>query len=1080
MKADMHDSQQALPAVLLSPRGPYRVGDAVSASWSMTNAADRDLADVRFMLDVPASLDPILESSSIYGLRGDALAAAFTPAGLALGTIPRGESVNAVFDLRFGGDGGPPHAISASLRVAGAIFVSEPVEIVLRARALLEIEGRPQTCELDPPSGKLGVAFRLHNVGELGAERVDVLVPAMAGLAFSGVYLTDDVAAEAGKEPFRLPDIPRGGSLDVVLEFEKRGFDLGSHVELDGVRIAYEGGTLLLDPITIALDGPGRALSGTLATASSAIEPGSVVRLDLAIANAFHADACGVLASFELPPQLVYCSGTISVDGWSDLRRNDPRAIPVGTVAGRSRTLVSLYATVVAPLSHDSVVTVGASIDGERVSPLELTVESKPFFPSSPHAFELDGPPVVGAGESRTVRVRAANAGTADAAGVRVRLISPHLVVERAVVVLSSGAREDIVMKPSVSRDGVACAAADLGTVAARDVKTLEVEVRAPDHFSDDDRFTLRADLRFADTAEFEIGEISLAGRCRPSIDAAQSGLTSLRNDPLRVGQVRSYTLRVKNAGLAAARGVVVSLNLPGMLAIEAVNGEPATTDLVTIREIPAGGAVEVPIALRLLESVDGGASLTIAPVVSGESISTTQLQPLHVAAAGQAFLDEFVTRIDARDSRLLATLSFRNVGDAVAYHVVVEAVDLPGAYVPDSLRLGGIALPDAGGTSPLVRGFTLPPLAPGSEVTLAYEMTEAKASGARVAFMIRSRSQDEILPEAAIYPGTSQRVEPAQAAQPARAPEFARAAAPVEVETFARSAPERRDVPRFVEDFVPAKASNGKVSTNGNGSNGHGHGPLIVETRAAASAPTGSAETTLLARTTATADRAYGLVGYLVMDREETQRIRRVSEAALAIPALGTYRHFFAMRALVPKALLGASAAVAAEWQLVHERACLDMRGPFLRAAMPAFDPSAEWAGTFDDVSSGEAASRAIAAIRQAGRENVGYDDLPVPNDHIRGAIGNEFESYLSTVSEPSGNVLNLILAEALPTESPRDPHLSKVLKRYRERLKLLFAALLYQNPSARHERMLSGLDVELDDTLRAIAARLRDPRWA
>jgi hypothetical protein len=1044
----------------------------------MTNSADRDLADVRFVLDVPAALEPVLESSSIYGLRGDALAAAFTPEGLSLGTIPRGESVNAVFDLRFGGDGGAPHAISASLRATGATFASEPVEVALRARALLEIEGRAQTCELDPPSGKLGVAFRLRNVGELGAERVDVLVPAMPGLAFSGVYLTDDVAAEAGKEPFRLPDIPRGGSLDVVLEFEKRGFDLGSHVELDGVRIAYEGGLLLLDPITIALDGPGRALSGTLAIASAAIEPGSVVRIDLAIANAFHADACGVLAAFELPPQLVYCSGTISVDGWSDLRRNDPRGIPVGTVAGRSRTLVSLYATVIAPLPHDSLVAVGASIDGERVAPLELAVESKPYFPPSPHAFELDGPPVVGAGESRTVRVRAANAGTADATGVRVRLISPHLVVERAVVVLSSGAREAIVMKPSVARDGVACAAADLGTVAARDVKTLEVEVRAPDHFSDDDRFTLRADLRFADTAEFEIGEISLSGRCRPSIDAAQSGLTSLRNDPLRVGQVRSYTLRVKNAGLAAARGVVVSLNLPGMLAIEAVNGEPAATDLVTIREIPAGGAVEVPIALRLLESVDGGASLTIAPVVSGESISTTQLQPLQVTAAGQAFLDEFVTRIDARDAGLHATLSFRNVGDAVAYHVVVEAVDLPRAYVPDSLRLNGTALPDIGGTSALVRGFTLPPLAPGSEVTLSYEMTEAKASGARVAFMIRSRSQDEILPEAAIYRGTSDGVEPARTAAPVQAPEFARTAAPAEAEAVVRRAPERRDVPRFVEDFVPV--ANGRAATNGHGSNGHGHGPLVVETRAGAPAASGAAETTLLARSTAAAARAYGLVGYLVMDREETQRIRRVSEAALAIPALGTYRHFFAMRALVPKSLLGASPAVTAQWQLVHERACADMRGPFLRAAMPAFDPSAEWAGTFDDSSSGEAASRAIAAIRQAGRENVGYDDLPVPNDQIRGAIGNEFESYLSTVSEPSGNVLNLILAEALPTESPRDPHLSKVLKRYRERLKLLFAALLYQNPSARHERMLSGLDVELDDTLRAIAARLRDPRWA
>jgi hypothetical protein len=196
---------------------------------------------------------------------------------------------------------------------------------------------------------------------------------------------------------------------------------------------------------------------------------------------------------------------------------------------------------------------------------------------------------------------------------------------------------------------------------------------------------------------------------------------------------------------------------------------------------------------------------------------------------------------------------------------------------------------------------------------------------------------------------------------------------------------------------------------------------------------------------------------------------------AALEVSALGTYRHFFAVRALAPNALLGASPAACEQWARVLDRIGADLRAPFVRATEPGFEADAAWAANFYDRSSSEAAGHAIAAIRQAAEEDIGYDDVPIRGGHLRGAVGRDFESYVSAGSDPTGSVLNLVLAEALPTDAPGDPLLSKSLKRYRERLKLLFAALLYANPNARHERMLSGLDVELDDTLRAIVDRLR-----
>ncbi len=1044
----MHDQKKRLPAVLLAPRGPYRIGDVVSASWSMTNFSDRDLAGGRLVLNVPACVDPVLASSSILGTRGDLVGAALGHDGFRLGAIRRGESVNAVFDLCFARETSPPQALSLVLELDdGSTYVSDTVDLVVRARSALALAEPPRVYELAGSSKTFGVALTLENVGETRAERVELAVPVPPGFTLSAVRPSDSHGAGV---THRLPDIPRGDVLDVALEFEARAA-IGEHVELDGIRVAYAGGHLHVEPIAVAFEREAGSLSGTLSVASPVVEPGAVVRLDLSVRNDGRTDAHGVSAAFRLPDELVYCRGTIAVDGRADPRRDDPRSIALGTVLGGTPVNVSLYATVVAPLANGETFETFASVDGTPIAPLALTVRSEPSFAIGPSSFELDGAPVLVAGEARTLRVRAANAGTADARGVRVRIVSPHLVVERASIVHSSGAREDVALKPTVSRDGIACFAADIGTVAAHDIETLEVDLRAPDHFVDGDAFSIRGDLHYAGGDDVRLGTLSVAGRCRPAIDVHDSGLLSTRVDPLRLSGVRTYVLRIKNAGLAPARGVSVSLNLPGMLAIEAINGEPSRSDVVTIREIAAGAAVEVPIALRLVESVDGGSIVEIAPIVGGEGISTVRLAPVSLVTAGQALLDEFAVSVEKRDHHAVATLAFRNVGDAIAHHVVVTARDLPHAYVAETTRIGDAPVPDLGGTSLLSRGITLPPIAPGREMRVSYRMNEEAADGARVSFVVSSRTQPDVAPEPLTYRGTN-------------------------------------GAARFVAHDV-APATNGHARTNGNGARvdpappeyvhvaAPSFDPVAVVPRAEpAPAPAPVAVATAPFETS----EAFGLAGYLVLDAGEVERIRRIAETALAIPGLGTYRHFFALRAIVPRNVLGASPAVRERWDAVHRRASADLRAPFLAATMPNFIASSEWAETFSDDDAARVAAGAIEAIRLAERENVPYSDAPIPDDQVRGAIGHDFESYLGSMPAATGNALNLILAEAIPTEAPRDPHLSKSLRRYRERLKLLFAALLYQTPAARHERMLSGLDGELDDTLHAIVDRLRDPRWA
>jgi hypothetical protein len=376
----------------------------------------------------------------------------------------------------------------------------------------------------------------------------------------------------------------------------------------------------------------------------------------------------------------------------------------------------------------------------------------------------------------------------------------------------------------------------------------------------------------------------------------------------------------------------------------------------------------------------------------------------------------------------------------------------------------------------------------------------------------VRTRTQDDIVPEPAIYRAATRKdvftetaaalpPQPAAPLAPVVPPPLAPVPTPVAAAPTP-AAPVAAAEETRVEHFIPhdfgreyaASASSSNGNGNGNGlGNGNGNGlgaspvaapppevaPIAVAVAEAVEASVASV-TTVAPSAPSDAPKAYGLAGYIVLDAAEAERIRRVSETALSIEALGTYRHFFAMRALVPRSLLGASTHVKQQWESVHERARADLRTPFLQAASPDFEARADWANQFYDESSAHTAAVAIGAIKQADGEHVSYAALPIPDDQLRGAIGHDFESYMAPGSQPNGSVLNLILAEAMPTESARDPHLSKALKRYRERLKLLFAALLYQNPVARHERMLSGLDIELDDTLRAIVDRLHDPRWA
>jgi uncharacterized repeat protein (TIGR01451 family) len=1079
----MIDERPKLLPMLLTPRGPYRPGDAVAASWTVTNVASHDIANARVAFDVPAGIDVVPATSTIAGLRGDAIAGAFTRDGLSIGALRKGETVGAVLDLRIARESESPQALCATLFVdGGGAFTTEPIEVVMRGRALLGFDEAPQSFEFEPGGGRVGVPFTLHNAGEARAERIDLTVPPVSGFVLSRVRLPSGSAAAAGKEPFRLPDLPAGESLDVVLEFESRGGDVPGHVRIEGMRLAYAGGNLFPGPIPIGLDpGDGR-LEGTLSTRSTSVEPGSVIRLDLTVRNAGASDAPGVVVGFELPPEIDFCFGTIAVGGGCDPRRNDPRAIPVGTVLGRSHTTVALYVTLAAPLEHDGRLVVGGSVGGAAIAPLELVVKSEPAFLATGNCFELDGPAVLGADESRILRIRAVNTGTADARGVRVRVCSSHVVIERAAIVLSSGARELVTMKPTVSRDGVACAVADLGTVAARDIKTLEVVVRAPDHFSDGDSFDLRATVSFTGGDDLDIGAVAIVGRCRPQIDPSDSGLRMTRSDALRAGGVRGFTLRVKNSGMAPARGVTVSLNLPGMLAIEAINGEPARSDLLAIRDIPAGAAIDVPIALRLLESVDGGTDLTIAPVVGGEAISSVALAPVVVATAGQAIIDEVAVTLERREREVLATLRFRNVGDAVAHHVVVTAVDLSNAYVLESTRLADVPIPDIAGGSVLRRGLILPRVDPGRDVVVSHRLSESDANGVGVAFAIRSRLQDEIVTEPVVYRSPNAKpidldvaaaapvvvapVEPVEPVEPVASVAPAEPVAPVAFET-----PVREDVPHFVEEFTPLGL---EIHANGHRA-GVAFEALPSDVAPVARAVSEAVDATLLSQGVATLARASGLVGLSRLSFSGVDRLRRTLETALDVPALGTYRHFFAVRALAPSELLGASERVCERWELMRARIRADLRTPFAQAASPGFQPDIDWAAHFYDASSCEAASHAIATVREAAEENVGYDDVAVEGDHLRGDIGRDFESYLSATSEPNGSVLNLILAEALPTDAPGDPSLAKSLKRYRERLKLLFAALLYANATARHERMLSGLDVELDDTLRAIVDRLR-----
>ena len=262
------------------------------------------------------------------------------------------------------------------------------------------------------------------------------------------------------------------------------------------------------------------------------------------------------------------------------------------------------------------------------------------------------------------------------------------------------------------------------------------------------------------DPTESVLGAEALLDALKTVVDENGGGLAP--------GDALTYSILITNTGSGPAGGVVLADGIPagttyvpGSLALDpdgdgplassplsdAADGDTGDFDVtvpgavtVNIGSLPTGARL---VTFRVI--VDGGVSG--GTVISNQGLVTSTGQPAEATDSdgNDANGDSPTVLVVGSEPALQATkmvadlngetvvggdtltyiIVVRNVGAADATGVVVTDPLVPSLtdYVPGSTRLGGFAVPDVGGQSPLLTGVAAGTIAPGEQAVLRFSV---------------------------------------------------------------------------------------------------------------------------------------------------------------------------------------------------------------------------------------------------------------------------------------------------------------------------------------------------------------------
>lgn len=1116
---------EGLRTLVVSPDRTVEPGTTVRATFAFYNVGGAAATGLRVRFNLPEGLRYVpgsarVDDRALDDVRGETNLLASS--GADVGEVPPGveRRISLAYALASTIENGATLDLQAAL-VANETEVigSNVVRLIARSAPILD---NPETVaslraiRVPEPGEEVQIAVRVANTGHASAHDVVVVLPVpdrttyVAGSArIDGREVAID---ERNGDPFgfgnaTIASATLAAGATLVVEYRARidsPLDDNTRIVLGGAVASRETAEFELSRAELSVRSTSRFdTDGTrlIVDAPGEVEPGRRVRVALVAENAGTCAAEQIRVRLSLPEGVRYAAGSRAIDGRSISESENPGAFVFPRVEAGRRVEAAIDAYVVSPAVDATPLPITASLQwstGSRTFERTLTVRSSPRFLETRNALSLDGASQVAPGSEVRTTIRVANDGTAQATGVR--------IIVEADPALQSLRYVDDGAEARVQQGGI-----DLGTLAPGAARSLDLLGTVASPIADKFAIRLRARLENDQTPAVPLGALELVVRSRARFAPATSAIAYPAGDALRPGAHGDLTVVVGNEGTDMARDVRVQLEVSPDARVEAVDGATRVGTTLIFGDVAAGARAQATVRLRLARLVARGTAITVNGRLEAVGLLPLALAPVTIPTVAEPRFDDGASlrtqpadAVDAGEA-LFIRLAVRNTGDGAASRLVIRG-HLPAhsTYLPGSTFVNDVPLLDVDGGSVAwsKQGLVLEDVDPGVEIVLRYcaivntplpagTLIDAHAdlgwdgggSLALTAPAVRVRSTPAFavrahgLPfsVAGIAPRTvdvlrdvaeqhrAQAVAPAPPLQALPAAEFS--PAPQERAPFRHDdeAIEARFTPAPPEE--PAFAAEPPVSATVVVEEAVVIAPAVTEPSPVVAAP-------LEALAPTVTSEAEPLRARLAFGREALERALAFLDQS---EHGGLITHLFAIRTLVPTALIGANAELDAKLNAEREALQSVVNRLWIKLRMPRY------ALTAKDLEDRPSRCALIELVEALSASGAGGADDREPADVavvMQGPIEIErvVRHLAALESEPLGSALPwLVLAELLPSRIVT-PVRSDAIGDYRSALIATFtnvAAL----PTEEFHRVLAGTQNRaLDGALREVRAALRE----
>ena len=730
---------ETLRTLAITPRRVVTPGETIRAEFAFSNLGGAPATGVRVRFSLPPGVTHVEGSDTVDDEplpEGESFIAA---GGAPLGNVAPNSQRRIATSYRVN----TPIEDGTEL-LFQAVLATEQTALVASNAERLSVRSAPVLANASTyvtiaapnepkPGDTVTVRATIANTGESSAHDVMAILPVPEHTTFVGrsarvagrTLTTETEPFDYSSEAIVAPRLAPGQS--VIVEYQATidaPLPDGSRIKAAGAVAAREIPEFAIESAEIVVSSPvdfDNDETQFVLHCDDVVVPGSLVPVTLRLANTGTGNANNVNVRFDLPQGLIYTPGSARLDGQpiSDASFADAR-LDLGALAAGRIVEVAFSVVVGLPGAGEAALPVGAVVrwrGGERHFGRQLRVRASSRFTRARNYIEVDRS-VVQSREEIVFVARIFNDGTASEGPVRLRVL-PGAFLERVRVAEPHGELRNY-DEPF-----------DLGVIEPHEERMVRIQATVSSPVPDRTQITLGGVLEFAASA-FDLGVASVIARSRPQVVPERCNWEIASPEPIRPHQTRDVVIRFTNDGSDALREARMQISIPPELAIERTENARRDGNVLHFGEVGALDTHEARIVLRLLRPPRRENALRIEGVLYGRGISPLEFPPLELPAFAEPSFDENAElRSNPQETinageRIAYEIRLENSGDGPAERLVVRVIPTNLAvYVPSSTTLNGMTIPVDLGISQLwsQRGLMLTDVNPGVDLHLRWEM---------------------------------------------------------------------------------------------------------------------------------------------------------------------------------------------------------------------------------------------------------------------------------------------------------------------------------------------------------------------